>query len=213
MKEIDNTSQKGLNEIWKDVKGYEGLYVVSNLGRVKRVRSGRIRTQKIAKNGYCQVNLSKNNQVKFYLVHRLVANAFIPNPNNLPQVNHKDENKTNNYIENLEWCTQSYNNLLGTGTERQNYSRHKNDPQGLSWERALKIRDKNNNVNSSKRVYQYDKKGNLIAIFKSISEASRKLGISAGHICNCCKGIRNIANGYKFYYKNNLETNDNIKDI
>ena len=87
MKEIDNTSQKGLNEIWKDVKGYEGLYVVSNLGRVKRVRSGRIRTQKIAKNGYCQVNLSKNNQVNFYLVHRLVANAFIPNPNNLPQVN------------------------------------------------------------------------------------------------------------------------------
>lgn len=189
------------NEIWKDIEGYEGLYQVSNLGRVKRVRSGRIRTQKIAKNGYCQVNLSKNNQVNFYLVHRLVANAFIPNPNNLPQVNHKDENKTNNHIENLEWCTQSYNNLWGTGTERQNYSRHKNDPQGLSWKKALKTRDKNNNVNSSKRVCQYSLVGNLITVFNSISETSRKLGINVADISNCCNGKRKTAKGYKFVYE------------
>lgn len=201
------------NEIWKDIEGYEGLYQVSNIGRVKRVRSGRIRTQKIVKNGYCQVNLSKNNQVNFYLVHRLVANAFIPNPNKLPQVNHKDENKTNNYVENLEWCTQSYNNLWGTGTERQNYSRHKNDPQGLSWKRALKTRDKNNNVNSSKRVCQYSLVGNLIAIFNSISETSRKLGISVADISNCCNGKRKTAKGYKFVYERDYIKKDESKQL
>jgi hypothetical protein len=111
-----------MTEIWKDVSGYEGLYQVSNLGRVKSVprcdkvtytsgtvwyrnRKGRIIHQNNHLNGYKLVNLCKDGTSKTYFVHRLVANAFLPNPSSLPQVNHKDGDKDNNSIENLEWCT------------------------------------------------------------------------------------------------------------
>lgn len=94
-------------EIWKDVVGYEGLYQVSNKGRVKS-RIG-IRRTPLSANGYKIVKLCKSGVVKFFLVHRLVANAFLPNPNCLPIINHKDENKLNNSVENLEWCTSEYN--------------------------------------------------------------------------------------------------------
>lgn len=100
-------------EIWKDIKGYEGLYQVSNLGRIKSLGNLQNRKEKLLKvniyNGYCIVYLYKNNKKKSYLCHRLVAEAFIPNPDNLPQVNHKDENKLNNRVDNLEWCTSKYN--------------------------------------------------------------------------------------------------------
>ena len=109
-----------MEEIWKDIKGYEGLYQVSNLGRVKSfnyMNTGKekIKTPTLQKKytmkqgGYLQTTLYKNNKSKTVLVHRLVAEAFIPNPDNLPQVNHKDYNKTNNCVENLEWCSAKYN--------------------------------------------------------------------------------------------------------
>lgn len=93
-------------EIWKDIEGYEGLYQVSNLGRVKRAY---ILKPYKDKKGYLAVQLSKHNKVKRLFVHRLVAMAFIPNPNNLPQVNHKDRNTSNNHMGNLEWCDARYN--------------------------------------------------------------------------------------------------------
>ena len=106
-------------EIWKDIKGYEGLYQVSNLGRIKSfnyMNTGKekIKTPTLQKKhpmkqgGYLQTTLYKNNQSKTVVVHRLVAEAFIPNPDNLPQVNHKDHDKTNNCVDNLEWCTAKY---------------------------------------------------------------------------------------------------------
>lgn len=104
-------------EVWKDIEGYENLYQVSNLGRVKSIPrkiNGRIYGGKIlhlSKTPYCRVDLCKEGNVKSCLVHRLVAIAFIPNPNKYPCVNHKDENKENNCVENLEWCTYAYNNL------------------------------------------------------------------------------------------------------
>ena len=104
-------------EEWKDIIGYEGLYQVSNLGRVRR--SGKILKGGYNNKGYHTINLCKKGISKSFFVHRLVAIAFIPNPNNLPIVNHKDENPKNNCIENLEWCTYKYNANYGTARERQ----------------------------------------------------------------------------------------------
>lgn len=118
------------NEIWKPIKGYEGLYEVSNFGRVRsldhivkskggtRMVKGRIIQSRSKTNGYMRVNLWKDNVANTFLVHRLVAEAFLDNPNNYTEVNHKDENKQNNKDSNLEWCTHQYNMVYGTIRER-----------------------------------------------------------------------------------------------
>lgn len=97
----------------KDIKGYEGLYGITSCGRVWSYRRNKFLTQQI-KNGYSLVHLYKNKEHKAYLVHRLVAEAYIPNSNNLPEINHKDEVKTHNWINNLEWCDRKYNCNYGT---------------------------------------------------------------------------------------------------
>ena len=113
-----------IEEVWKDVVGFEGVYKVSSLGNVARVRNGSLRQLKKCPAGgkhncdYLYVSLTHRDKVRFSSVHRLVAEAFIPNPEKLPQVNHKDENKFNNCVENLEWCTASYNNSYGTKIAR-----------------------------------------------------------------------------------------------
>ena len=122
-----------IEEIWKDVVGFEGVYKVSNLGNVARVRNGSLRELKKCPAGgknncdYLYVSLTHRDKVRFSSVHRLVAEAFIPNPEGLPQVNHRDEDKFNNCVENLEWCTASYNNRYGTkiarGVESQKKSK------------------------------------------------------------------------------------------
>lgn len=110
-------------QIWREIPGYEGLYQVSNTGRVRSLNYNGTRKTKVLKQitdklGYKRVNLFKNNKKKNYLVHRLVALAFIPNPNNYPIINHKDENPSNNYYKNLEWCTYEYNNNYGTKKQK-----------------------------------------------------------------------------------------------
>ena len=113
-----------IEEIWKDVVGFEGVYKVSSLGNVARVRNGSLRQLKKCPAGgkhncdYLYVSLTHRDKVRFSSVHRLVAEAFIPNPEGLPQVNHKDEDKFNNCVGNLEWCTASYNNRYGTKISR-----------------------------------------------------------------------------------------------
>ena len=109
-----------MNEIWKDIDGYEGLYKVSNLGRIKSLGNDKNRKEKILKTGknkfgYLHVILCKEGKVTTFRVQRLVANAFIPNPENKPEVNHIDENKENNCVWNLEWCTHQYNNEYSKG--------------------------------------------------------------------------------------------------
>lgn len=115
-------------EIWKDIEGYEGLYQVSNYGRVKSLGNEASRKEKIRKvrfnnDGYPVIYLHKNGEKKFFLIHRLVAQTFIPNPNNLPEINHKDECKTNSFVENLEWCDRLYNINYGNAITKANERR------------------------------------------------------------------------------------------
>ena len=102
----------------KDIKDYEGLYAVTEDGQVWSHRSKRFLTSSLRANGYLTVHLCKDGAKKHHYIHRLVAEAYIPNPEGLPQVNHKDENKQNNSLNNLEWCSSQYNHEYGTRTRR-----------------------------------------------------------------------------------------------
>lgn len=175
-------------EIWKDIPRYKGLYQASNKGRIRRLRrpiinngtattkKGAIIGQSYTSKGYKRVHIHFNGKRKEELVHRLVAEAFIPNPKNFYCINHKDETRTNNAVENLEWCDYKYNNTYGTRIKR-------------SVEKQ------------SVKVLQYTSDGRLVAEYPSINEAGRKTGINAGHICHVCKGIRPNAGGYVWRYK------------
>lgn len=173
-----------MEEIWKDIEGYEDLYQVSNMGRVRSLRRNIILRQGI-RNGYERVVLSTNNIPKKYSVHRLVAHAFIPNPDNLPQVNHKDENRTNNCADNLEWCTQEYNINYGTGNKKR----------GLS----------NTNGKCSKHVLQYTKDGCFIKEWKSTMDIERNLGFDNANISKCCRGKQAYGYSYIWKYKKEIE--------
>lgn len=116
-----------MNEMWKPIKGYEGYYEVSNLGRIRsldhvdkmgRFYKGQIRSNQNSSNGYKQVCLSKDGEKRIARVHRLVAEAFVDNPNSLTEINHIDEDKANNVASNLEWCTRAYNNGYGSKPKR-----------------------------------------------------------------------------------------------
>lgn len=166
-------------ETWKDIPNYEGLYQVSNLGRIKsnyNYRKGNILTPRLKK-GYYTIGLRKDGIRKWHLVHRLVASAFILNENDYPQINHKDENKLNNRVDNLEWCTASYNNNYGT---RQVRVSHTN-----------KLR---------REVYKYDLDGNLIEKYNSVKEAALKNNHSISTISEYCRGILNCKD-YVFTYE------------
>lgn len=163
-----------MKEVWKDVVGYEGLYEVSNLGEVRSLLHGEPRLLKpaanIYRNGYMQVVLRKDGKSRVHRIHRLVAIAFIPNPDNLPEVNHKDENTANNNVDNLEWCTKLYN---------LNYS---NIPQrGKEYVIAAAM-------NMRTPVVKYDRRGNLLGIYNGIREAGRETGIDSKSISACCNG-------------------------
>lgn len=169
-------------EIWKYVVGFENRYQVSNLGNVKNCLNGRILKSSNDKDGYKQINLRKNGVYKTYKVHRLIAQSFIPNPNNLPQVNHKDEDKANNNVDNLEWCTNYYNNHYGTARERM-------------------AKAQINRKDLSKPVLQFDKNENLLNEYPSIIEGARKTGIDVGGICRVCRGNLKSAGGFVWKYK------------
>lgn len=168
-----------MEEIWKPIKDYEGLYQVSNLGNVRSLNrkiKNRNLKEKIkkfdkTKFGYLRVELNNNGKKKKYLVHRLVAQTFLDNPNNYPCVNHKDENKNNNIVSNLEWCDYLYNNLYN--------NKHKKN-----WV----------------KVKQLDKNNNIINIFESITEASKKTNIIQCKISNCLHNRQKTAGGYYWQY-------------
>ena len=142
-----------MTEIWKTIKDYPN-YQISNLGRVKSLGNNKTRKEKILKSyknnkGYLKVDLYKEGVIKKYYIHRLVASAFLDNPNNLPQVNHKDEDKTNNCVDNLEFCTSQYNINYGTRTKKQIKSKSKTilqftkqDEFVKKWDNLIQIKKK-----------------------------------------------------------------------
>ena len=149
-------------EEWKEIPGYEGLYEVSNKGNVRNVRRNKLLRLSKTNNRYIRVSLCKNGIKTGLTVHRLVAEAFIENPDNLPEVNHKDEDKTNNRVENLEWCDHKYNMNYGTRNIRAKETAIKNGYYtGLSKEEyRKKYRDKNKEkIREKQREYmkEYNK--------------------------------------------------------
>ena len=172
---------------WRDIKGYEGLYQVSDEGEVKSLGNGnssnsKERILKSANNGwgYLQVLLYKNGKRKRFLIHKLVAMMFLPNPSNLPEINHKDENKQNNKVDNLEFCDRKYNTNYGT--------------------RNQKIAEKNSNGKSSKPVTQYSLNGHFIRQYPSTMEVQRTFGYNHNYISSACIGKYNQAYGYRWSY-------------
>lgn len=170
-----------MNEVWKDVEGYERLYEVSNLGRVKSLKFGKERILKPRKNckfGYVAVVLCKNGELKKILVHRLVGKAFVPGWFNGAVINHKDHNPLNNIVSNLEWTTQKDNN-----SSEKSFS-----PKILK-----KL--------FSKKVLQFTKNGTFVREWLSTHEIERGLGFNCSNICQCCNGNRKSAHGFVWKYK------------
>lgn len=173
-----------LLEEWRPIRHYEGIYEISDWGNVVSLNYNKTKKRcllrkKINKYGYVQVNLSMNGKCKTFLIHRLVAEAFIPIPEELQhligskdlEINHKDENKTNNNVDNLEWCERKYNMNYGTRTER-----------------------------TSKKVYQYTLDGELVNIWKSTQECGRN-GYNHRTISECCLGKRKTHKGFIWRYE------------
>lgn len=183
-------------EIWKPIPGYSGYYEASTLGRIrsverdvvsytgngvkytKHLKSVVLSQATTNKNGYLvkTVLLSVDGKHKMFVVARLVAMTFIPNPNNLPQVNHKDENSTNNVWTNLEWCDPGYNNRYGGRSKRES-------------------------ITKSTAVLQFLPDGTLVRRWKSSKEAERALGFHHKGILLCCKGVYSQSKGYIWRYE------------
>lgn len=178
-----------MQEIWKDIEGYEGLYQVSNTGKIRSFRrstkhhgsKNHLINPSLTIRGYENVTLYRNPSDRHkFLVHRLVAAAFVPNPNNYEAVNHKDENIRNNNAENLEWCTISYNNAYGTARIR-------------------------GSITKGQRVKQFTINGVLLATYESLQIASEITGVPKHAIKDCCSDHCQTGHGYVWRYADSLD--------
>lgn len=171
-----------MQEEWRDIEEYFGLYQISNLGNVKSLGNNKTRKEKIlkpekTKGEYLRVCLSKDGKHKMYLVHRLVASTFIENPNNYEEINHRDEDKANNYVSNLEWCDRKHNINYGTHNQRSAASRI-------------------NHPKRSKQVLCVE----TGKVYKSTHQVQRELGFAQGYISSACIGKYKQAYGYTWKY-------------
>lgn len=180
-------------ERWEYAHGYDNNYKISSCGRVKSLKFSKEKYLKPKQNrsGYLEVLLYKNNEGKLHRVHRLVAEAFLPNPENKPEINHKDGDKTNNYVDNLEWCTRKENQkhayitgLVGSISE-------------------IKHRARVNGKQACKRIVQETVDGEVVRIWNSQTSAALELNLSRTAISNCLNDRTKTAGGYcwKYIYK------------
>ena len=175
-------------EVWKDVDEFDGVYQISNFGRLKSVErtvkhpkgecviKGKFLSEVVNKKGYIEYQITYNSKHYGRKAHRLVANAFIPNPQNLPQVNHIDGDKTNNKASNLEWCTNRHN----------------------------VIHAYENQLHKTRPIIQFDLDGNEIKKWKSAGEIQRELGLRRSHIHEACKGKRKTFHGYVWKFESEV---------
>ena len=168
-----------MEEHWKDVEGFEDLYSISDTGKVLSKRSGRIRKTSVNNSGHECIRIYKNKKQYNFTIHRLVAMTFIPNPLSLKEINHIDENKLNNNVQNLEWCTRKYN---------QEYSGNIKKFVNAGAAAVKRIR--------SKKVVQYTLDGEFIKEWLSAREAEAALGIARTGIGKCCLGQYKQCGGY-----------------
>lgn len=194
-------------EVWKPIKGYEGKYEVSNIGRVRTLHYyGGNRTvvmkQSTRRDGYASVGLSRNNVVKTYLIHRLVAEAFIKNPDNLEMVNHKDENKSNNTVENLEWCTRSYNQVYSMNLHPERRKIFGENFKDKSTGKNLSPMTKHIPRKYFMRIEQRTLDDELIKVFDSFSEARKETGLPTGNIKAVCDRNKEASRTEKKTHKN-----------
>lgn len=204
---LNNILFKGvcMQEEWRDIKGYEGLYQVSNLGQVRsldkidrwgRFRKSRIIRSRFNNSGYRVINLSKSGTQKTYLVHRLVAESFIPNPENKPEVNHIDEDKLNNAVSNLNWMTNKENCNYGTRNDRSSTNRNQKEiAKKVDYKKIAKKASECRSI----PVISIDANG-VEKKYKSSYEASRYLSIHHSNISKCCKGKLKHTGGYTWKY-------------
>ena len=164
------------DEKWRPIRGFEDRYFISNFGNVLSLRRKKVLRPRKSTRGYELVNLSKHGVMTTHRVHRLVATHFVPNPLNLPEVNHINENKSDNRAENLEWCDRSYNVNFGERTAKQK-------------------------AKLSKPVVQISLEGDIVAEFPSGIQAARELKLSSSSISECCRGKRKTIGGFRWKYK------------
>ncbi len=204
-----------MTEEWRDIPGYEGLYQASNLGRVKSLARNMVEFHKGTRytrsypervlsqgndgHGYKLCWLSRGGKGKSIRTHRLIALAFLPNPDGLRCINHKDENKSNNIVENLEWCTHLYNVNYGSANARRKAA------HAARYAHKVRKNVKKHSVhkthklpNNDKAVYQMDMNGNILASFPSVKEATRVTGVN--NISAAARGILRQSKGYKWMY-------------
>lgn len=187
-----------MKEIWKDIEGYEGLYMVSNLGNVKSMNYchrgyAQNLVPKTNNSGRLWVELANNGKRKPMLIHRLVAMAFIPNPEGLPQVNHIDENPKNNRLDNLEWCTNEYN-------QRYSYDRH---PERHRDPTKTPYRRKTGRTNGNRKqlcILQVSIDGRVLRKWENSRTIFIETGMSDWSISECCRGKRKKAYGFRWQY-------------
>lgn len=190
-----------MQEIWRDIKGFEGIYQISNIGNIRsltrkvktfngfRTSKGQILKPQKTNTGYYSIDLRLNQKHNYFSVHRLVAETFIPNPNNLPIINHKDSNPLNNNVNNLEWCNQSYNvkysYINGNAKPTSGCFKKGNIPHNLT------------------KVSQYDKEGNFIKTYSSVRLAAKSINRAPTSIFNCLGGRTKYSAGYIWRYADN----------
>ena len=182
-----------MQEVWKDIEGYNGKYQVSNYGRVRSTRfygrpKIRILNPSTSSDGYKRLTLFADGSVqKQVSVHRLVAEAFIPNPDNLEMVNHKDEVKTNNCVDNLEWCTRSYNQIYSMNLHKERRMVFYNNFRGKDGKSVSSFTIRGVPHSRREKIKQSTYDGKLIRIYNSASEASMAIGVGSSNILNACR--------------------------